>query len=222
MNWEDQGFLLNKKKFRENANIISVFTQKYGKMTGIVYGGNSRKIRNYLQICNKIFLSHSSSRSNKIGYLKTEIIQAISPKYFDDKKRSSSLLSISDILNTLLPESQSHLNIYNSLSYYLEQIDQDNWPLLYVFWELNLIKELGFGFSFEKTKNDNEIISTNIDNITYNVPKFIINNEIPENYKQSTIYKSLNFTRNIMLNKFYQPNNLFFPRSRLIFENYFI
>ena len=32
-----------KKKFRENANIINVFSIKR-KMSGVVYGGNSRKL----------------------------------------------------------------------------------------------------------------------------------------------------------------------------------
>ena len=45
MNWQDEGFLLSKIKFRENANIINVFTNTHGKVSGIVYGGNSRKIR---------------------------------------------------------------------------------------------------------------------------------------------------------------------------------
>ena len=48
MNWEDECYLLSKRKFRENANIINVFTLNKGKIAGIVYGGNSRKIRNYL------------------------------------------------------------------------------------------------------------------------------------------------------------------------------
>ena len=58
MNWEDECYLLSKRKFRENANIINVFTLKKGKVGGIVYGGNSRKIRNYLQIqINYLFLT---------------------------------------------------------------------------------------------------------------------------------------------------------------------
>ena len=32
------------RKFRENANIINVFSQTKGKVSGVVYGGNSRKI----------------------------------------------------------------------------------------------------------------------------------------------------------------------------------
>ena len=47
MNWEDECYLLSKRKFRENANIINVFTKSKGKVSGVVYGGNSRKIRNF-------------------------------------------------------------------------------------------------------------------------------------------------------------------------------
>ena len=59
MIWEDECYLLSKRKFRENANIINIFTKK-GKIDGIVYGGTSRKVRNYLQISNKLFVSHNS------------------------------------------------------------------------------------------------------------------------------------------------------------------
>ena len=40
MNWEDECYLLSKKKFRENANIINVFSKNRGKVSGVVYGGN--------------------------------------------------------------------------------------------------------------------------------------------------------------------------------------
>ena len=95
MNWEDECYLLSKRKFRENANIINVFTSKRGKVSGIVYGGNSRKIRNYLQISNKLFVINNSKNDNKIGYFKTELIKPISPNYFNDKERTSALISIS-------------------------------------------------------------------------------------------------------------------------------
>ena len=87
MNWQDEGFLPSKIKFRENANIINVFTNTRGKVSGIVYGGNSRKIRNFLQISNKIFIFSTSKGENRIGYFKAELIEAISPKYFNNKKK---------------------------------------------------------------------------------------------------------------------------------------
>ena len=225
MNWEDQGYLLSKKKFRENANIVNVFTNSFGKVSGIVYGGNSRKIRNYLQISNKIFVFYSSKNENNIGYFKTELVEAISPKYFNDKKKTSALLSLASILNVLLPDSQSYKNIYLSLENLLKNFNNERWDYLYINWELNLIKELGFDTNLEKFKkkifNDNEILNLDIDGIKYQVPKFLILKNKDQDIDSNLIKKSLIFTRSLMLNKFFLPNNLNFPKSRIILENYF-
>ena len=133
MNWEDEGYLLSKKKFRENANIVNVFTQSKGRMSGIVYGGNSRKIRNYLQLSNKLFIVHSSKNENKSGYFKTELIKPISPFYFNDKTRISALISLCSILNLLLPEEQPNKKIYKSLEEFMNSIDLENWIILFIF-----------------------------------------------------------------------------------------
>ena len=69
--------------------------------------GTSRKIRNYLQISNKLFVVNNLKNENKIGYFKTELIKAITPIYFNDKKRTSALVSICTLLNILLPESST-------------------------------------------------------------------------------------------------------------------
>ena len=114
MNWEDECYLLSKRKFRENANIINVFTPKKGKVTGIVYGGNSRKIRNYLQLSNKLFVFNNTKNENKISYFKTELIKAISPQFFNDKERTSALISLCSLLNSLLPEGQPNKDVYKT------------------------------------------------------------------------------------------------------------
>ena len=45
--------------------------------------------------------------------------------------------------------------------------------------------------------------------------------KIPENISNVLIKKSLYFTRNIIQNRFFLPNNFPFPNSRIILENYF-
>ena len=70
MIWEDECYLLSKRKFRENANIINIFTQKKGKVDGIVYGGNSRKIRNYLQISTNYLFPTTPKVKTKLDTLK--------------------------------------------------------------------------------------------------------------------------------------------------------
>jgi DNA repair protein RecO (recombination protein O) len=224
MNWEDNCYLLSKRKFRENANIINIFTEKKGKMDGIVYGGTSRKIRNYLQISNKLFVSYSSKSENRIGYLKTELIKPISPLYFNDKERTSALISICSLLNILLPEAQPNKKIYELFENLINSLNLENWIILYIFFEINLIKELGYDTNlnlYNNGKNNFDIKKINIDGYSYDVPIFLISKEIPKKITKNLIRKSLYFTRSIILNKFFIPNNLIFPKSRVIFENYF-
>ena len=225
MIWEDECYLLSKRKFRENANIINIFTQKKGRVDGIVYGGNSRKIKNYLQISNKLFVSHNSKSENKIGYLKTELIKPISPLYFNDKERTSALISICSLLNVLLPESQPNKNIYNSFEKLLISLNLENWIYLYIFFELNLIKELVYDTTLGQNKlkntNINELNKIKIDSYIYDVPNFLILKKIPDKFSNILIKKSLNFTRYVLQNKFFIPNNIIFPKSRVILENYF-
>ena len=224
MNWEDECYLLSKRKFRENANIINVFSQSKGKVTGVVYGGNSRKIRNYLQLSNKLFIIHHSKSENRLGYFKTELLKPISPLYFNDKERTSALLSLCSILNVLLPESQPNKNIYKSFENFINSINLKNWIFLYVYFELNLIKDLGFDPNLDKFKNDikgDQLKKIKIDNFIYEIPEFLISRTVPVNISNDLIKKSLYFTRNIILNKFFIPNSLTFPRSRILLENYF-
>ena len=106
----------------------------------------------------------------------------------------------------------------------LETLDLDNWPFLYVLWELNLIKELGFDPNLNKLKKinySNDVVILDIDGIKYKVPTFLINEVIPESINNDLIKNSLIFTRLLLLNKFFIPNNLIFPKSRIILENYF-
>ena len=225
MIWEDECYLLSKRKFRENANIINIFTKEKGKVDGIVYGGTSRKIRNYLQISNKLFVSHSSKSENKIGYFKTELIKPISPLYFNDKERTSALISICSLLNTLLPEAQQNKKIYNSFEKLINSINLENWIFIYIFFELNLIKDLGYDTNLEKyssdeSKND-DISKIKIDGYIYEVPNFLVLKKIPVEFNNTLIRKSLYFTRNVLQNKFFIPNNLLFPKSRVVLENYF-
>ena len=225
MNWEDEGYLLLKRKFRENASIINIFTKDKGKIGGIVYGGNSRKIKNFLQISNKLFVIFNSKNENKIGYFKTELIKVVAPNYFHDKERTSALITLCSVLDLLLPESQPNQKIYNSFEKLISSFNLDNWILLYILFEINLIKELGFDTNLKTFYNEDVKLTgfekIKIDGYNYEVPGYLILQKIPEKFDKFLVKKSLIFTRNIFLNKFLIPNNLKMPKSRIILENYF-
>ena len=144
MNWQDEGYLLSKHNYNENSIIIEAFTLRHGKYAGIVYGGSSRKQKRNFQIGNKIFINYISKGESRPGYFATELIKPIAPLFFDDKRRSISILSASTLLKILLPERQINTKIYLSFENLLNNIGSNYWINMYIFWELSLIRELGF------------------------------------------------------------------------------
>ena len=70
MIWDDYGYLVGKSKYNENSLISEIYTENHGKVSGIIFGGTSKKINNYLQLGNKVFVNFNSKSVNKIGYFK--------------------------------------------------------------------------------------------------------------------------------------------------------
>ena len=222
MHWTDEGYLISKNNFSENSIIIEAFTLNHGKYTGIVYGGSSRKQKKNFQIGNKILVNWKSKGENISGYLNIELIDAIAPQFFDDKKRSICLLSAASILKILLPERQTNKKIYTSFKKMLDQLKSENWINLYIFWELSLIKELGFEVNFFKSKRftNRSNNSIKINDKFFKVPNLLFKNNINKN-RNNDISEALIFNKNLLMENFIIPNGLKFPLSRKILEKYY-
>ena len=81
-------------------------------------------------------------------------------------------------MKILLPEAQPNKKIYNSFEKLINSINLENWVFIYIFFELNLIKDLGYDtnleqFSTDHIKND-DISKIKIDGYIYEVPNFLI------------------------------------------------
>ena len=119
MNWDDTGFLLSKNRYSENSLIAEIFTKDHGKISGIIFGGTSKKIKNYLQIGNQLFLNYNSKSENRIGYFKIEIHKAYSPIYFDEAKKLNCITSAMNLIKLLTAESQSNIKNYDLIKIFI-------------------------------------------------------------------------------------------------------
>lgn len=216
MFWSDEGYLLSKINYNENSIIIDAFTLNHGKYTGIVYGGSSKSKKRIFQIGNKILLNWKSKSENRNGYFDVELINPISPQYFDDKKRSICIISALSILRILLPERQINKKIYNSLNIFLNSINSENWIKLYILWELGLVKELGFEINISNKQNSLVFINGK----NFKVPHLLLDNKT-KIFSNLDIKMALLFNKNVIFENFIQPNNLRFPLARNILEKYF-
>ena len=206
MYWQDEGFLLSKNNYSENSIIIEVFTLNHGKYSGIVYGGSSRKQKKNFQIGNRISLNWISKGHNKNGYFNVELIEPISPYFFDSKKKITCIMSSSSILKILLPDRQINKSIFHSYKLMLNNLYSLNWIYNYIFWELDLIKNLGYEVNFSET--------------SLKIPNFFLKHK-NVGCANKDIKEALIFNKNLLLNNFITPNKLKFPLFRNILENYY-
>lgn len=222
MNWSDEGYLLSKNNFDENSIFIETFTSKHGKYSGLVYGGASRKKKNFFQVGNKIFLNWNSRGENKPGYFSVELIKPISANFFDDKRKSTCILSFTSILKILLPEGQINEKIFNSFELMIKNLHSEKWIETYIHWELSLIKELGYEMDIfitdDKNHYKNDFIEIN--NKTLKIPKIFHKKNI-EKVSKDQIKEALIFNRQLLLENFINPNKLRFPLFRNILESYY-
>ena len=160
MIWNDIGYLLSKNRYNENSVIAEIYTENHGKVSGIIFGGTSKKIKNYLQIGNKIYVNYNSKSENKIGYFKVEIEEAISPFYFDNSQKLSCISSAMNLIKLLTAESQKNVNIFLLIEGFYNLLKKENWIKEYVYWELDFLKVIGYYLNFidlvEKKKVENE------------------------------------------------------------------
>ena len=223
MIWDDKGYLLSKNKYSENSIISEVFTKDHGKVSGIIFGGTSKKIKNYLQIGNKIHVNFNSKNDNKLGYFKVEIQQALSPLYFDNQKKLSCITSAMNLIKILTAENQKNENIYELIKDFYLLLDKDNWIKRYIFWELELFRVLGYDLEL-KNLVDKEVVGDKLQYISKSntnkkiIPNFLIEkNEEPVDL--TNLKKGLFLIGDYLEKTILRPNNLSQPISRLNFIN---
>ena len=222
MNWDDNGYLISKNRYSENSIIAEVFTENYGKISGIIFGGTSKKIKNYLQIGNKIYVNYNSKNVSRIGYFKVEILKALSPLYFDDSQKLSCITSAMHLIKLLTAEAQASKEIFKLIDKFFEILTFENWVQKYIFWELELLKLLGYDLELKKMV-EKEIINNEINYFvkSFSEKKIIPNFLIDENYKNvdsKNLLKGLKLVSDYLEKSILKPNNLNLPTSR----NHFI
>ena len=221
MIWDDTGFLISKNRYNENSLIAEVFTKDHGKISGIIFGGTSKKVKNYLQIGNQLFINYNSKNENKIGYFKIEIQKALSPLYFDEPQKLSCINSAMSLIKILTAEGQSNKFIFRLIESFYNFLSSDNWIKNYIFWELELFKVLGFDLEFE-TLVDKVIVNNQSQYILKSkldkkiIPSFLI--EKNQNYVEpKMLLDGLKLNGDYLEKTILKPNNLNQPITRLQF-----
>ena len=223
MIWHDKGYLLSKNKYNENSVMAEIYTENHGKVSGIIFGGTSKKLNSYLFIGNKLHINFNLKNDGRIGYFKVEIDQVTTPIYLNNKKKLSCIIYAMYLLKILTVENQENINIYHLIAKFFEIIKSENWIKNFILWELKIYKNIGYDINF-KDYVSNEIIDgteTFVVKSSYAeriIPNFLIDkNKDPKNNGELLI--GLKLVGDFLDKTILKPNNINFPNSRIDFVN---
>ena len=221
MNWNDSGFLLSKNQYNENSIIAEIFTENHGKCSGIIFGASSKKIKNYLQTGNMLHINHTYKNEGKIGYFKVEILKALSPLYFNNKKKLMCLSSAMNLIKLLTVESQENSKIFKLINDFFVILENKNWVKEYIFWELKLLKLVGYDLELNNIVNK-EIINNKTTYYVQSsrekkiVPNFLVELDYEE-LDNNNLLNGLKLVGDYLEKNILKPNNLNYPSQRLDF-----
>ena len=223
MLWEDCGFLLSKNKFGENSSISEFYTKNHGKVSGIIYGSTSKKIKNYLHVGNKFHISYSSKSENKAGYLKLEIDSVLTPIYFENHIKLSCIISAMNLIKLLTVEQQKNTNIFDLIENFFKILSEENWLCSFIFWELDFFKLIGYNLQLKDLVKKEIVDDKKIYFVLSNqnkklIPNFLIENNFNE-INKNNLLGALKLTGDYLDKTILKPNNIPQLNSRNQFIN---
>ena len=151
MEWRDKGILLATRPFGETSLIIDVFTPDHGKSSGVVRGGQSKKLKPILQIGAQIDLTWKARLEEHLGSFQVELIRSRTANVMNDRLLLAGMLSSATLINRFFPTGQVYKEFYESSENLFDLLQfPDIWTLGYFKWELEFLETLGFGLDLKK------------------------------------------------------------------------
>jgi len=145
MDWSDEGIFLSGKPLGEAGLIAEILTLEHGRHLGLVRGGRSRRIRPTLQPGNMVRVTWRARLSEHLGGFNVELMEANGARVLDDPRALAAIGTLGELVK-LLPERDPHPELYATTLHVLRSFGEpDIWPALLVYWEYQLLQELGFG-----------------------------------------------------------------------------
>ena len=127
------------------------------------------------------------------------------------------------LIRLLTAESQSNIKIFNLIEKFYLILSNDEWLKDYIFWELELLKTIGFdlelsNFATKELLDDKIIYVVKSKNEKKIIPNFLIDKKIVVN-DLNILLNGLKLVSDFLEKTILKPNNLNYPISRTQFIN---
>lgn len=148
MEWQDEGFILHVQSLGEHKQIVSLFTSTHGRCSGVF--SINKKNKGWVQCGGKVKARWGARLENHIGYWSLEPLQNSTALLLDVPGPLSALSSAVALCQIALPERHGYPHLYTRFEAFFRDLLTPYWARSYVFFELILLEELGYGLDLEK------------------------------------------------------------------------
>ena len=143
-----KGLIIYTKIYKENDLFIKFLSNTNELITGIVYGGLSKKKRNIYQIGFHLNLEVLFI-INRPPSINGELCEPFVSQIINDKYKLNCLLSITSLINLSIIEGQKVDTIYNITNkFLLYMFDNNKWLSNYFIYLFRLLKIIGYEINY--------------------------------------------------------------------------
>lgn len=150
LEWQDQGIILSIRKHGENGGIASILTAEHGRSCGYIYGVTSNKKRGLLEIGNIVSVRWHAKSQGQLGTFDLELDKSPIADVMHDAYKLTALQAACSLADKSLAEGEKHSGVFEGTKALIESFASDIWAPSYIFWEMGLLRELGFGLDLTK------------------------------------------------------------------------
>ena len=204
--FKERGILLFSKISSENNLYLKILTQKDEIITGISFGGSTKKKKNIFQIgyfLNTVIKNKNKNFPNSIS---AELSKPFYHNIFNDKYKLHGLLALVSLLNISIIEGQKVSGLFNLSENIIEKLAYEKkWIINYFIFLLNLLKIIGYDIDYQQNTSKDYL---NLDSLQFS---------------NLSIAKSIKFPHLLLNNKNdinLENANSFFKVFEIILQNH--
>jgi len=235
LEWQDSGIILSVRGHGETGGLVSILTRDHGRAMGYIYGATSTKMRGILEPGNLVFVEWKAKSPDQLGSFTLELEKSIVADVMDDAAKLTAMQSACALADRTMPEREKHTGMYEGTRALMASFATEIWAPTYIYWEMGLLRELGFGLDLSKCA-----ATGSVDNLIYVSPKSgcAVSAAAGEIYKEkllvlppflrgtgsfeeSDILNGLKLTGHFLLHRVFSQSNSNLPESRLRLEEKF-
>ncbi len=152
MKWTDTGIVLSTIRHGESSAVVKLFTASRGIHAGLSRIGRSN--RGTFQTGNIVEATWQGRLEEHLGSYRLELKSPVAGLIMNDRAKLAGLQSACTMVEQTMAERDSHPSLYYAMEDFLLNLRvTDKWISHYVLFEIELLRNLGFGLDLEKCIN---------------------------------------------------------------------